>query len=266
MRPPRSWLFAPGHNEKLLIKAFDVGADMVLLDLEDAVPPELKERARHLVAEVASSRACWVRVNRCQTDECARDLEILRNIAVGLRLPKVESVSDVNWVAERVPGTPLDCSIESAKGVLGALEIACSPACASLSYGSVDFALDLGIGGGDLETLVARSSIVLAARAAGKPRPSDGVYTHVYDDDGLKNETLAARRLGFFGKAAIHPRQVPVINEAFIPTREELDWAKRVLAAFDAAGGAATRRADGEFVDLAVAERARQLRSASSEV
>jgi citrate lyase subunit beta/citryl-CoA lyase len=225
---------------------FDSGADVVLLDLEDAVPPDIKDRAREMVAEVAAARPCWVRVNRARTELCERDLDALAGSALGLRIPKVESAEEVAWVAERAPEVLLDCTIESARGVLGAFEIASAPACALLSYG---------------ETVFARSFLVAAARAASKPPPSDGVYPLLEDDDGLRKEAEAARRLGFFGKSAIHPRQVPIINAVFAPTPEEVAWATRVLAAFDAAGGAATRTADGEFVDLPVAERARRLLS-----
>ncbi len=258
-RPPRSWLFAPGHNEKLLRQVFDAGADVVLLDLEDAVPAEMKDRARDMVAEVAVSRACWVRVNRAQSEECRRDLKSLAGTVSGLRLPKVESAAEVAWVSERAPGVPLDCTIESARGVLAAVEIASAPSCASLSYGSLDFAADLGIAGGEQETLFARSMLVVASRAGGKPPPSDGVHPILDDDEGLRNEAEAARRLGFFGKSAIHPRQVPIINAVFAPTPDEVAWARRVLAAFQESGGAATKTAGGEFVDMAVAQRAHRL-------
>ncbi len=272
-RSPRSWLFAPGHNEKLLRLVFDAGADVVLLDLEDAVPPDIKDRAREMVAEVAAARPCWVRVNRARTELCERDLDAVAGSALGLRIPKVESAEEVAWVAERAPEVLLDCTIESARGVLAAFEIASASACALLSYGGIDLAVDLGIAGGDDETLYARSYLVAAARAASKPPPSDGVHPLLEDDDGLRKEAEAARRLGFFGKSAIHPRQVPIINAVFAPTPQEfinavfaptpqeLAWATRVLAAFEAAGGAATRTADGEFVDLPVAERARRLLS-----
>jgi citrate lyase subunit beta/citryl-CoA lyase len=252
-------LFAPGHNEKLLKKVFDAGADAVLLDLEDAVPPELKSRARSMVAEVAATRSCWVRVNKSMTEDCARDLAALAALVAGFRLPKVESGADVAWVAERAPNVALDCTIESARGVVAIHEIATAESCASISYGGLDLAADLGIPGGDLETLFARSSMVLAARAAGKPPPSDGVHVFIDDEAGLRRETEAAHRLGFFGKSAIHPRQVPIINEIFTPSPKELAWASRVLPAFEASGGAATRLPDGEFVDLPVAERARRL-------
>ena len=258
-RSPRSWLFAPGHDEKLLRLVFDVGADVVLLDLEDAVPLEMKDRARAMVGEVVASRQCWVRVNRARSEVCARDLDALAGSALGLRIPKVDSAADVEWVAERASGVPLDCTIESARGVLAAFEIASVPACALLSYGGLDLAADLGIAVGEPQTLYARSHLVTAARAAGKPSPSDGVYPMLQDDAGLRREAEAARRLGFFGKSAIHPRQVPIIHEVFAATAEELEWARRVIAAFDASGGAATRTPDGEFVDMPVAERARRI-------
>jgi citrate lyase subunit beta/citryl-CoA lyase len=253
---PRSWLFAPGHNEKLLTVVFEAGADAVMLDLEDAVPTSLKDRARALVAEAASARPSWVRVNKPVTDTCERDLEALAGLVTGFRLPKVESPADLAWVAERAPGVPIDCTIESARGLLSAPEIANTAACSLLSYGGLDLALDLGIAGGEYETLFARSYLVVACRAAGKPPPSDGVHTLINDDDGLRLEAQAARRLGFFGKSAIHPRQVPIINSVFTTTDQERAWAFRVLAAFDASGGAATKLPDGEFVDKAVAERA----------
>jgi citrate lyase subunit beta/citryl-CoA lyase len=219
----------------------------------------MKDRARDMVAEVAAGRACWVRVNRARSDECERDLKALAGAVSGLRVPKVESAADVAWVAERAPAVDLDCTIESARGVLAAFEIASMPACSLVSYGGLDLAADLGIAGGEPETLFARSFLIVATRAAGKPPPSDGVHPLLYDDDGLRKEAEAARRLGFFGKSAIHPRQVPIINAAFAPTPGEVAWARQVLSAFEASEGAATRTSDGEFVDKPVAERARRI-------
>jgi citrate lyase subunit beta / citryl-CoA lyase len=256
---PRSWRFAPGHDEKLLRKVFDVGADAVMLDLEDAVPPELKDRARDMVAAVALARPCWVRLNRARTQECDRDLAAIGGMVSGFRIPKVESAADVAWVAQRAPGVPLDCTIESARGVLNAFEIASAPGCTLVSYGGLDLAADLGSFPGEQETLYARSWLVIAARSAGKPKPSDGVHPQLDDDDGLRAEAEAAKRIGFFGKSAIHPRQVPIIHEVFTPTQQELDWAQQVMWAFEQSGGAATKTATGEFVDRPVAERAKQL-------
>lgn len=259
MKPRRSWLFAPGHDEKLLRKVFDVGADVVLLDLEDAVPAHLKGRARELVAEVATSKPCWVRINRALSEECERDLAAVAGRVSGLRIPKVETAADVAWVAERAPGIPLDCTVESARGVLAAFDIASAPACVFISFGGLDLAADLGSSAGEQQTLYARSHLVIAARSAGKPKPSDGVHPLLDDDYGLRKEAEAAKRLGFFGKSAIHPRQVPIIHEVFAPAPEELEWAQQVVWAFEQSGGAATKTATGEFVDRPIAERARQI-------
>jgi citrate lyase subunit beta/citryl-CoA lyase len=258
----RSWLFGPGHSERILARVFDAGADEALLDLEDAVPPDRKRHARELVAEALASHPAWVRVNRPGTELCAADLSAVGGLARGLRLPKVESAADVAWVRERLGGhdLPLTATIESAPGVLAAREIAAAPGVTSLAFGNVDFGLELHVDpADDLATLHARSHLVLASRAAGIEPPSDGVWVRYRDLDGLRDEARRARRIGFFGKSAIHPGQVPVINEVFSPTERELAWARRVLAAFEASGGAATRLDDGEMVDVPVAERARRI-------
>ena len=116
----RSYLFAPGHNDKLLRKVFDAGADAVILDLEDAVPPHEKDTARASVADALARRSAWVRINAPRTRDAANDLAAVAALAYGIRIPKVESVGDVRWVAERAPGKPLLCAIETAKGVANA--------------------------------------------------------------------------------------------------------------------------------------------------
>jgi citrate lyase subunit beta/citryl-CoA lyase len=258
----RSWLFGPGHSERILARVFDAGADEVLLDLEDAVPPDLKGRARALVAEALHDRPAWVRVNAVRTGEGAADLAAVGGLARGLRVPKVESAADVAWVQERLGGreVPLTAAVETAAGVLRAAEIAAAPGVVHLAFGNMDLGLDLGVDPADEQaTLHASSLLVLASRAAGIEPPSDGVWARYQDLAGLRREATWARRLGFFGKSAIHPLQVPVINEVFSPSAQELDWARRVVAAFEASGGAATRLDDGEMIDIPVAERARRL-------
>ncbi len=259
MGAPRSFLFVPGHRERLLAGAFERGADEVVLDLEDGVPPEEKSRARGLVSELVAGRRAVVRVNRPGTELCAADLGAVAGHAAGLRLPKVESAGDVAWVRERAPGVPLDCTIESALGVLRALEIATAPGVAHLSFGAADLSTDLGVEDAPLPLFHARSHVVLASRAAGLGGPSDGVHVHLADLDGLRRSARLARRLGFEAKSAIHPDQVAVINEVFRPTDVEVEWARRIAAAFAAAGGNPIRLDDGEFVDLPIAERARRI-------
>jgi citrate lyase subunit beta / citryl-CoA lyase len=255
----RSYLFAPGHNEKLLTKVFQAGADAVVLDLEDAVPPEAKELARRMVSSVVAGVSAIVRVNAPRTPDCAADLDAVGGDAAGVRIPKCESAEDVAWVAGRVPGVPLICAIETAAGVLAAEQIAVVPGVANLSVGGVDLQRDLRASGGNLQTLYVRSHLVVVSRAAGLDPPIDSVYPHLNDDDGLRDQAQFARSLGFFGKSAIHPRQIPILHEVFTPSADEIDWARRVLDAFAAAGGAACRLPDGEFVDLPVADRARRL-------
>jgi citrate lyase subunit beta/citryl-CoA lyase len=255
----RSYLFAPGHDMKLLRNVFDAGADAVMLDLEDAVPPDAKDTARALVAEALLAHRAWVRVNAARTDQCAADLDAVAGHAAGIRIPKTESAHDVQWVAERAPDTPLICAIETARGVLAGQEIASMPGVHHLAIGGVDLQRDLNCGPGDLATLYARSHLVLASRAAGIAPPIDSVYPHLHDEAGLRKQTQLARSLGLFGKSAIHPRQLPIIHEIFTPSEEELRWARGVITAFEDSRGAAVRLTDGEFVDLPVANRARQL-------
>jgi citrate lyase subunit beta / citryl-CoA lyase len=257
----RSYLFAPGHSPRLLAKVFVAGADAVILDLEDAVPPGAKAVARRLVADALAARpgCAWVRVNAARTPDCEADLAAVADRALGIRIPKASSSADVAWVADRAPGLPLICAIETGRGVLAAAEIAAVPGVRYLAVGGVDLRRDLGLGDGDLTTLHVRSHLVVVSAASGLAPPIDGVYPHLDDETGLREQAEFARSLGFFGKSAIHPRQLPVLHEVFTPSAAEIAWARRVLSAFDAAGGNALRLPDGEFVDLPVAQRARRL-------
>jgi len=228
-RSPRSWLFAPGHNEKLLRLVFDAGADVALLDLEDAVPPDIKDRAREMVAAVAAARPCWCGSTGLGASCAERDLDALAGSALGLRIPKVESAEEVAWWRSVRPELPLDCTIESARGVLAAFEIAI---CAGLRVALVwrpHLAVDLGIGRGQDET----SSRVLTGGRRSRPAnrlQANGVHPLLDDDDGLRKEAEAARRW-IFRQVGPHPRQVPIINACLRPRPKSSTWANKVLAA-----------------------------------
>ncbi|MEW1819298.1 CoA ester lyase [Arthrobacter sp. NPDC080031] len=254
----RSWLFAPGHNEKLLGKVFDRGADAVILDLEDAVPPTEKARARALVATVLDQHPAWVRINAAGTSLAEEDLQAVA-AAEGIRIPKAETVEDVRWVAERAPGKPIICAIESAKGVLNAFALASEPQVAHLALGGIDLRTDLGTGDGPVPLQYVRSHLVVASRAAGLSAPIDSVYPDLHDPDGLHGEAEFSRSLGFGGKSAVHPNQLAAIHSVFTPTAHEVTWAQEVINAFEDAGGEAVQLPGGEFVDLPVAERARKI-------
>lgn len=285
--PLRSHLYAPGNSEKLLGRVLEAGADAVVLDLEDAVPPPEKERARDLVATTVRARAAepaplvFVRVNHPSTGLTAAEVAaVVCSGLAGIRVPKTESAGDVRqlatWIAaaEREAGLPagsvaLIPIIESAKGVWHAEEIAsAAPRVLALAFGAADFSRDLELrpGASGTETLHARSRLVLASRVAGVRPPIDSVLTRLDDDEALRMEATQARALGYFGKSAIHPRQLSAIHEAFTPTAGEIAHARAIVSAEDeaerAGSGATTTGAAGgsgrEFVDVAVVRRAQQ--------
>jgi citrate lyase subunit beta / citryl-CoA lyase len=284
LAPLRSWLYAPGNNPKLLQRVFSARADAVILDLEDAVPFNEKERARAMVADAVQTRAgtsgpaVFVRINHPSSGLALQDIEAVVGPGLdGLRVPKVESAETVTQVDEWIweaeaksglsPGSiPLVCNVESAAGVWRADAIAAAgPRVLALAFGGVDFGRDVGATSGPdgLETLYARSRLVLASRVAGVRPPVDGVYTQLADDEGLERTTQQGRALGFFGRSAIHPRQIPIINRIYTPLPHELAWARRVVQtareAERSSGAGALQLPSGEFVDVAVVRRAEAL-------
>jgi citrate lyase subunit beta/citryl-CoA lyase len=274
----RSYLFAPGHDEKLLGKVFVAGADAVVLDLEDAVPPAEKARARERVRRALGGRApgsrppAWVRINALDSEHWREDVDAAVGPALaGVRVPKVESVAALRLLDEalaraeaarglRGGSVAVACTIESAAGVLAARELAGAPRVRHLTFGAADFAADVGADPGppELETLAVRSHLVIASRAAGIDPPVAPVFTRLDDEEGLRRSTEAARRLGFFGRSVIHPRQIAVVHEVFTPRPEEVRRAEELVKALESGGGATTAP-DGHFVDAAVARRARAI-------
>jgi citrate lyase subunit beta/citryl-CoA lyase len=276
----RSYLFAPGDNERLLGKVFDAGADAVALDLEDAVAPERKPLARRLVADLLRSArkspAVYVRINAISTDLWIEDIAAVVSPALtGVRLAKAESAEEIRALdaalgeAERAAGIAvgtlkITATIESAAAVMAAMEIARAPRVEALAFGAADFIRDIGADPDEAETqtLYARSHLVVASRAAGINPPIASVYTRIKDLDGLRATTEAARRLGFFGRSCIHPSQVPIVNQIFTPTAEQVAEARAIIAAFErarSAGVAAVAMENGQFVDQAVVTRARAI-------
>ncbi|MEU9825212.1 HpcH/HpaI aldolase/citrate lyase family protein [Micromonospora chersina] len=259
-------LYVPGDRPDRFAKAVAAGADAVILDLEDAVVAGRKAYAREAVAEFLADPQplpVQVRVNELAGPDVAADLAAVagRPGLAGLRLPKVESPSTVAAVAARVD-TPLHPLVESAVGLESAYAIAAAhPAVASLGLGEADLRSDLGVADDD-GLLWARGRVVVAARAAGLPPPAMSVYADVTDLDGLAASCAAGRRLGFLGRAAIHPRQLPVIAAAFRPADREVDRARELLAAL---ADAQTRDSgtvvlpDGRFADRAMVAAARRV-------
>lgn len=257
---PRAYLFVPGDRPERFGKARASGADAVIVDLEDAVAPEAKARARAaLAAALDESAPLVVRINAAGTPWFMDDLELCRHPGVAaVMLPKVEGIDSVCEVVETTFKNVLPI-IESARGVEAVSAISRVPGVVRLAFGSVDLALDLGIDcdpdGREEELLHFRSQIVLASCLAGLAAPADGVSTAVDDAARLRADAERARRLGFGAKLCIHPKQVAPVQAAFTPTATQVAWARRVRDAFATAAGAAVA-VDGQMIDRPLNERA----------
>ena len=261
----RSFLFAPGHDERKLRKALASGADVVVVDLEDAVSVEQKGAAREVVRSVlagdASIGLVAIRVNGAHTAFFAADVELADELRPDvLVLPKAtpEAVDALG-----ADGPPVVAIVETADGLRHAYEVASLPRVEALVVGTVDLGVELRLEQrvDALEILFARSKVVLDSAAARIRAPIDRVWTDVRDGDGLEADTEFARSLGFRGKACIHPDQVEIVNRVFTPSDEELSQARRVVEAYEQAvgEGEGVTALDGEMIDLPVVERARQV-------
>ena len=255
---PCSYLFVPGNRPDRYAKALAAGAEAVIIDLEDAVPPEDKLAARCALRQwLSPEHPVLIRVNGAESKFFEEDLSLCKTPGIaGVLLPKAENADDIRTLAAHcAPGTPILALIETARGFWNAHALAQAPQVRRFVFGSIDFQLDLGIEGEEEELLHFRSQLVLVSRLANLDAPVDGVTTAIDDAERIRSETRRARRLGFGGKLCIHPRQVGFVNECFAPTDEEVAWAKRIAEAAEAVHGAAVS-VDGKMVDRPVIARA----------
>jgi len=255
----RSLLFVPGTRPDRFAKAVESGADLVVVDLEDAVPEADKDSARAAVATWLAANVAAVRVNALRSAHHAADLAALAG-ARGLgavMVPMADDPTGLSELAQRLgPSVAVVPLVETALGVHHAHDLASVPGVRRLAFGHLDLAADLGSSTDDTAMLLARSTLVLASRVAGLPGPVDGTTTSLDDPAAAGADAARARSLGFTGKLCIHPSQVAPVNAAFGPTEDEVAWAQRVVQAA-APGGAV--RVDGEMVDAPVLLRARRL-------
>jgi citrate lyase beta subunit len=260
----RSLLFVPGSDDRKLAKALDAGADAVVADLEDAVLPDEKVRARARVAEALTSAGRslrLVRVNAFGTTWFEDDVSSVAAAGVdGIVLPKAspEAAQEAATL-----GIPVVAIVETADGLRRAHAIASAPGVVALLLGAIDLGLALGLEPREdaHEVLFARSTLVVDSAAAGRRSPIDRVWIDVRDLDGLERDCALARSLGFRGKACIHPEQVAVVDEAFASSADELERARAVVAAYEraTADGEGVVALDGSMIDLPVVESARRL-------
>ena len=261
---PRTYLFVPGDRPERFDKALASGADAVVLDLEDAVAPADKARARAAVAQrlrmaTADQRARFVvRINDVASAEFDADLLMLAACdAAHVMLPKAEHAGPVARLRASCTGIAVLALIETARGVLNAETLAATEGVSRLVFGTIDFALDLGLSGDPLGFDFAASRLALASRAMGLAAPVAGVTPDISDPAPLLAEWQRARAHGFTAKLCIHPKQIALIHTALQPSAAELAWAQRVVAAAQGAPGAV--QVDGRMVDKPVLQRAQAL-------
>lgn len=257
---PRTALFLPASNPRAIEKARGLDADMIILDLEDAVRSDAKAAARAAAVIAAdegfSHRLCAIRVNGLDAAEHEADVAAAAGSACDfVVVPKVESAADAAAVAAAC-GKPLLAMIETALGVLAAAEIAAVPGVGGLIAGVNDLRVSLGIpaGSGREGLSLSLQTVVLAARAS-EVWALDGVFNALDDMEGLAAECRHGRALGFDGKSLIHPNQVAVATQAFGPSEKELADARALI---EAAGGGAERFRD-RMIETMHVEQARAL-------
>ena len=258
-RIARSLLFVPGDRPDRFEKAAACGAHQVIVDLEDAVSPEHKVRAREAVhAWLATGVDAVVRINGGGTSWFDDDIAMLRSLpGTALMLPKADLAS-AEQLGPLLPGHPVIALIETVRGYVELRQLAALPGINRFAFGSVDFAVDSGIEDvGEAQTSI-RTQLALESAHAGLPPPIDGVSLELDDPAAIRRDVSRSRALGFGGKLCIHPRQVAAVNAVFLPTPEELDWARRVVAADESSGGGVTSL-EGKMIDKPVVERARRI-------
>lgn len=264
LRDARSLLFVPGNRPERFAKAGASGADVVCIDLEDAVPPGERAAARtatlnFMVVQAAGHRY-GLRINRLASNDGLRDLLALADANAApafVMIAKTESAAEVAIVAAQLPDVPLIALVESARGLQAVTVIShAHPQLQALMFGGADMAADLGCGFAWEPLLHARSTLVMAAAAAGLAAV-DVPWLDVADADGAAAETRRAAALGYTGKALIHPAQVAPVHAAFSPTPAALAWAQRVVQASTADSAAVL--VDGRLVDRPVVLAAQRL-------
>ncbi|MEE9145671.1 MAG: CoA ester lyase [Candidatus Binatia bacterium] len=278
----RSWMFVPGHRQRMIDKAFGLNTDAIMLDIEDGVASNEKDTARKLIAEALARERLpntptrFVRINAIGHPRMTADLDAVLSTGLdGLVLPKVETTEEVLKVEailnEREPKLNIDSgniklliAIESPKGLYNAPAIAgCSPRVIGLMFGAEDFGREIGLPtfreGEARDMIYARSAMVMAAASA-HVQAVDGVWVDLKDTEGLFGFARQSRQLGFSGMSLIHPSQIDPINSVFSPSAEEIDYANQVVKAYEeaVARGDGSISLGGQLIDRPIVERARR--------
>lgn len=265
----RSLLFVPGDDPGKIERAGRTGADAVVLDLEDAVAPGAKSEARHCVGEALRSGKLGtaevvVRINPPGTPFFDDDLEALRAGPLPtLMVPKAQSAAEISSLADKLgERARFLLLVETPRGVADALAIGqAASTVEGLCFGHADFSLEMGLRGADVtnpSVQHARATLAIAAKA-NHLAPIDCVHLAIRDDPGFRDDTQLGLALGYEGRLCIHPRQVELANEIYTPSEAQLDYARRVVDAFEKSSGSAVVTVDGKMVDAPLLAQQRRL-------
>jgi len=256
----RTLLFVPGNRPERFAKAAATATDLVIVDIEDAVPQDAKASARDSVVQwLSADGRCAVRVNGTRSVHYQQDVTALAGLP-GLQavvVPMADDPAALESLHQRLGrGVEIVALIETALGVVQAVPLASAAGVTRLAFGHLDFAADIDSSIEDEAMLMARSTLVVASRAAGLPGPVDGVTTTLDDPSRSGADAARARSLGFTDKLCIHPSQVEAVNAAFSPGAEEIAWALNIVKVSPAGG---VLRVDGQMVDAPVILRAHRV-------
>lgn len=266
--PLHSYLFVPANHIERFEKALKTSAGAVIIDLEDAVPVDLKISARESLATWLNTHPEYnvmIRVNAQNTEWFETDIQLAKfNNVSAIVLPKTESPNDILAITQ-IRRMDIYALIETAVGFANVREIAKTENVKALMFGTIDFQLELDMQGGYHELLWFRNEIVLASKLAHIDAPIDGVTVDFKDVALIGLDTQQAKNLGFSGKLCIHPNQVEIVNQTFQPTQEERQWAEQVVAAADQAQGKAVSL-NGKMIDLPIILKAQRILARTSKL
>lgn len=260
LRHATNFLFVPATRPERFAKALASGADVVIVDLEDSIAEEEKEAARNLIRMVWSNfsleqkRQFVIRVNALSSRHYIQDMVLAKELSIAcVMIPKAESVDEINGVAQALGNVAIIPLIESAVGIDNIAELAGISTVLRLALGNIDLQADLGMtcDAQELELLPARFRMVVASRIAQLVPPIDGVTPSTEDVARIADDARRSKRMGFGAKLCIHPKQVAIVKTAFMPTEEEIHWAKRVIQADEESHGGVVKL-DGRMIDRPV--------------
>jgi citrate lyase subunit beta/citryl-CoA lyase len=270
----RSRIYLPGNRPRMIQKGPGLGADAVILDLEDSVSPEQKDAARFLVCRAIKMidfglSEVMVRINPINHGGLLDLAAVLASGPDAIVVPKCESKADVLAVENAIKDAEIEKQIrilpmiETAKGILNAYEVACaSPMVDAITFGGEDFTQDIGATRTKTgrEIFWGRSMVVIAAKAA-RVQALDTVFADLTDEEGLRRDTIDIKEMGFDGRAAIHPSQIETIHECFTPTNDEIQYAANVIFAADKAknAGSGVAVVKGKMIDKPIIQRAEKI-------